>query len=93
MTTISFIHSILIATVSSFRTILDTMNYYLSQGIKDKCLQLWKVLATRKKKHFKQMGNNIPIYGVPSKIAIVAGIAPLSRTIASTSFAVRKFCG
>jgi hypothetical protein len=29
----------------------------------------------------------------PSRIAMVAGTAPLSRTIASTSFAVSKFGG
>lgn len=47
-----------------------------------------------KKKTLQANGQqDIPIYGVPSKMAIVAGIAPLSRTIASTSFAVRKFCG
>lgn len=38
-------------------------------------------------------GKFVPMQGTPSRIAIVAGEAPLCLTIASTSFAVSKFCG
>jgi hypothetical protein len=34
-----------------------------------------------------------PTDSLPSRIAIVAGIAPLSRTTVSTRFAVSRFCG
>lgn len=41
----------------------------------------------------EKMLKSLPMHGMPSKIAIVAGSAPLSLTIASTSFAVSRFWG
>jgi hypothetical protein len=41
----------------------------------------------------REFSMKIPMQGTPSKMATVAGTAPFSLTIASTSFAVFKFLG
>lgn len=48
--------------------------------------------ATKSKGKNQSYGKK-PMQGRPSKIAIVAGIAPFCLTIASTSLAVSKFWG